>query len=104
GGGVAARLGGAGVLLENQQRRLGGSGIDHGAEADAHVEDLVHLAVLDLGMALDQGKYRMRLDRAVDHEADGGGGPRQVEKAVAGDVDERVDALDCLENLQRLGN
>ena len=69
-----------------------GGGIDHVAEADAHVEHLEHLAVVDAGEPLDQRQHRMRLDQVLDHEADRGGHAREVEQAVAGDVDQRLDA------------
>src|SRR5262249_38303306 len=49
---------------------LGGSRIDHVAEADPHVEDLERLAVVDLGVALDEGKDGMRVDERVELEAD----------------------------------
>src|SRR5262249_30835591 len=78
---------GAAVRFEDRKRALGGGGIDHVAEADAHVEDLVHLAVVDAGVALDEGKDGMRLNEAVDLVADGGGDAGEVEQAVAGDVD-----------------
>ena len=83
------------------KHEIGAGGGDHVAEADAHVEDLVHLAVGDAGEALDQREDRMRLDQPVDLEADGRVDPRQVEQAVAGDVDERLDAPDVLQDLHR---
>jgi hypothetical protein len=65
---------------------LGRGRLDHVAEADAHVEDLVHLAVVDAGVALDEGKDGIRLDGPVNLVADGGGDAGEVEQAVAGDV------------------
>ena len=55
------------------KRALGVGRLDHVAEADAHVEDLEHLAVVDLGVALDEGENGMRLDEPVDLVADRGG-------------------------------
>ena len=70
---VADALRHAAVPLEDRKGRLGVGVRDHVAEADAHVEHLEHLAVVDLGVALDQRKDRVRLDQRVDHEADRGG-------------------------------
>ena len=103
GDGVADPLRRAAVFLQDRQDRIGGGRVDHVAEADPHVEDLVHLAVGDAGEALDEREDRMRLDQAVDLEADRGIDPREVQQAVAGDVDERLDARDRLQNLHRLG-
>jgi hypothetical protein len=47
----------AAVLREDGERAFGIGGVDHVAEADAHVEDLEHYAVVDAGVALDQGKF-----------------------------------------------
>src|SRR5215472_9099869 len=73
GDGGADLLRRAAVRFKDCKRALGGGGLDHVAEADAHVEDLEHLAVVDLGVALDEGKDGMRLDEPVDLVADGGG-------------------------------
>jgi len=63
--------------------RSASAGVDHVAEADAHVEDLEHFAVVDAGVALDEGKDGVRLNKAVDLVADGSGDAGQVEQAVA---------------------
>src|SRR5262245_45431472 len=60
----------AAVLLEDRKRALGGSGVDHIAKADAHVEDLEHLGIVDLGVALDEAEDGMRLDQRLELEAD----------------------------------
>src|SRR5262249_8754439 len=73
GDGGADHLRRAAVSFEDCKRALGAARLDHVAEADAHVEDLEHLAVVDLGVALDEGKDGMRLDEPVDLVADGGG-------------------------------
>src|SRR2546430_15519536 len=87
GDGGADPLRRAAVSLEDRKRALGGGRLDHVAEADAHVEDLEHLAVVDAGMALDEGEDGMRLNEPVDLVADGGGDAGEVEQPVAGDVD-----------------
>jgi hypothetical protein len=46
----------AAVSFEDCKRALGARLLDHVAEADAHVEDLVHLAVVDARVALDEGR------------------------------------------------
>jgi hypothetical protein len=73
----------AAVLLRIASVRSASAGVDHVAEADAHVEDLEHFAVVDAGVALDEGKDGVRLDKAVDLVADGSGDAGQVEQAVA---------------------
>src|SRR5262249_14624283 len=104
GDGGADHLRRAAVSFEDRKRALGGGGVDHVAEADAHVEDLEHLAVVDLGVALDEGKDGMRLDEPVDLVADRGGDAGEVEQAVAGDVDQRLHPGHLREDLHRLGN
>jgi hypothetical protein len=90
GDGGADHLRRAAVRFEDRERALGVGGVDHVAEADAHVEDFEHLAVVDARVALDEGKDGLRLNKAVDLVADGGGDAGEVEQAVAGDVDQRV--------------
>jgi hypothetical protein len=79
GDGGADHLRHAAVRFEDGKRALGGGGVDHVAKADAHVEDLVHLAVVDLGVVLDEGEDGMRLDQPVDLVADRGGDAGEVE-------------------------
>src|SRR5262245_27877761 len=62
GDGGADRLRRAAVGFEDGKRALGVGGVDHVAEADPHVEDLVHLAVVDAGVALDEGENGVRLN------------------------------------------
>ena len=50
------------IALQNRNRLCHRIWIDHIAEADTHVEDLEHLAVFDLGIALDKIKDWMRVD------------------------------------------
>ena len=57
-----------------------------------------------LRVPLDEGEDRVRLDQPVDLESHVRLDPRQVEEAVAGDVDERLDAFDALQNFHGLGN
>src|SRR5262245_2077932 len=102
GDGMADALRNPSVLLQDRQRRIRVGGIDYVAEADAHVEDFVHLAVVDLCQLLDEPEDRLRLDQAVDLEADGGGDAREVQEAIAGDVDQRLHAGDLLQDFQRL--
>src|SRR5262245_2263044 len=104
GDGGADRLRHAAVSFEDRKRALGGGRVDHVAEADAHVEDLVHLAVVDARVALDEGKDGMRLNQPVDLVADRGGDAGEVEQAVAGDVDQRLHPGNRREDLHRLGN
>ena len=104
GDGGADRLRHPAVSFEDRERALGGGGVDHVAEADAHIEDLEHLAVVDAGVALDEGKDGMRLDEPVDLVADGGGDAGEVEQAVAGDVDQRLHPGHLRQDLHRLGN
>src|SRR5260221_8420885 len=104
GDGGADHLRRAVVRFEDRKRALGGGRLDHVAEADAHVEDLEHLAVVDLGVALDEGKDRMRLDEPVDLVADGGGDAGEVEEPVAGDVDQGLYPGNLLQGLQGLRN
>ena len=56
------------------------------------------------GVALDQRKDRMRLDQSIDHEADWRIDARQVQKTVAGDVDQGLHALQAAQDVHRLGN
>jgi hypothetical protein len=56
----------AAVLPQDRKRALGVGGVDHVAEADAHVEDLEHLGIIDLGMALDEAKDRVRVNQRVE--------------------------------------
>src|SRR5262245_4524664 len=104
GDGGADHLRRAAVSFEDRKRALGGGLIDHVAKADAHVEHLVHLAVVDAGVALDEGEDGMRLDEPVDLVADRGGDAGEVEEAVAGDVDQRLHPGNLRQDLHRLGN
>src|SRR5262249_4065742 len=87
GDGGADHLRRAAVRFEDRKRAVGGGLIDHVAGADPHVERLEHLAVVGLGVALDERENGMRLNEPVDLVADGGGDAGEVEQAVAGDVD-----------------
>src|SRR6516165_9877815 len=73
GDGGADHLRRAAVRFEDGERALGAARLDHIAEAYAHVEHLEHLAVVDLGVALDERENRVRLNEPVDLVADGGG-------------------------------
>ena len=104
GDGGADHLRRAAVSLEDGKRALGGGLLDHVAEADPHVEHLEHLAIVDAGVALDEGEDGVRVNKPVELEADRGGDAAEVEQPVAGDVDQRLHSGDRLQDLQRLGN
>ena len=76
--------------LDARQRRLG----DDQDEADAHVEDTVHLVVVDLPLALDELEDRRHVPRrAVDFAGDGlrENARNVVREAAARDVGHAVD-------------
>ena len=72
------------------------------AKADAHVEDPVHLGVLDPTQLLEHGEDRRRRGQRVEPHADLCFDASQVEEAVAGDVAERVHRHRARQQVQRL--
>ena len=80
----------AAVLFQDRERDRCVGRIDHIAKAGAHVENLEHLAVVDVRMPLYEREDRMRIDQAVDLEADFRLDPRQIEQAIAGNIYERL--------------
>ena len=92
------------VLLQNRHRAVRVRRVDDVAEPDTHVEDFVHLGIVHAGVPLDERENRRRLDQAVDLETDRRIHPRQIEQAVAGDVDEGFDSSDALQDFHRFGD
>src|SRR5262249_46777656 len=95
GDGASDRLRVPTVPLENSERGIDRIRRDDVAEADAHIENFEHLVIGHAAAALDQGEDRMRLDQPVDFKANGRVDADQIEQAVAGDVDQRLDAFDA---------
>ena len=87
---VADHLAAVAVLRGNGEGALGPGRRHHHRQAGAHVEGSVHLRGAGLGGVLDEGEDRLRRQRAIDDEAHRGGDARQVEQAVAGDVQQRL--------------
>ena len=90
----AEDLDGAGLVL----------GRHDDAKADAHVEDPVHLRVRDPTQSLKHGEDRRRRGQRVESHAHLRLDPGQVEKAVAGDVDQRVHRHLARQQVQRLAD
>ncbi len=78
--------------------------IDHVAEADTHIEHLEHFVIRNVRVPLNQRENRVRLDQPVDLEPDLRLHPRQVEQPIAGNVDQRLDAGDFLQDFHGLGH
>src|SRR5258708_877138 len=85
--GVPDRASIAAVLFKVRDGCVYVAGIDHAADAGSHVEDFEHLRVAHAAVLLDQPKNRLGLDRLVDLVADRRGSAREVEQAVARDVE-----------------
>src|SRR3954462_3161891 len=90
------------MACEDGQRRMHVGFRDYGAKADPHVEYLEHLGPADGAMPLDQLEDRRRRRQIVEHEADLDLHPRQVQEAVPGDVDQRLDRRYALDQFQDL--
>src|SRR5215472_4213397 len=99
---AADHLGAPAVALQNGQYRvairLGG---EH-AKPDPHIVDLMHLRIADVPQSPDHLKYRRRRRQAVDQEPDFGVHTRQVQKPVAGDVDQGLYRRNVLNNVEDL--
>ena len=79
------------VLREQLDRCVRVGGRDDADEAEAHVEDLVHLFVRDLAELLDQAEDGRDVERVRELVADVAGEAQEVVQAVAGDVGEAAD-------------
>src|SRR6516164_2980300 len=90
------------VALQNGQYRVAILLGSKNAKPDAHIVDLMHLRIADVPQSLDQLKYRRRRRQAVDQEPDFGVHTRQVQKPVAGDVDQCSDRWHLLDDVEYL--
>src|SRR5208282_2593392 len=80
------------VVVENVQDRIHPGFVDDHAEPDPHIIDFEHFGITDLSMMLNHSEYFWRRWQIVD--AKPGlltGNTRQVQEAVAGNVDQRLD-------------
>ena len=90
----------AAVLLENRQYEARFCGIDDDAEPDPHIVDLEHLGGTDRAVLLDELEYLWNGGQLVEAEADPRMvDPAEVQQAVAGDVNQRLDVGDAGDDL-----
>ena len=95
----ADRISGFAVVLEQGERLVGAFGGDGEHHADAHVEDVVHLLVVDVAGAfqdVEDGKDGPGSERDVGGEAVGDHTGDVLDETAAGDVGDALDDA-CLE-------